>query len=163
MLKPAQIYSEELKEKMTQCWYDPRYMYYSGWTGDETLNLPENNYDRHDFVSVDADGNVIGYISYCVNWITMSAYRFGALNFDIGNLTFGKDLYTAICNLFEIYHMNRVEWCVIEDNPIIKTYRRFAEKHGGVQCSRHRQVAKLMDGKLHNSIEFEIMAEDFIK
>lgn len=161
MLKPAQLYEDKLKEKMINCWYDERYKYYSGWWGDEWKGLPDNYYDEHHFVSVDKNDKIIGYISYKINWGSMSADRFGIINFDIGNLTFGKDLYTAIKNLFKIYHMNRIEWSVVADNPILKSYKRFAEKHGGVKCAHKRQVSKLFDGKMHDMISFEIMADDF--
>lgn len=161
MLKPAQLYEDELKKKMISCWHDPKYKYYSGWTGDVVPKLPDNYYDEHNFVSVDRDNNVIGYISYHVCWSTMSASNFGAISFDLGNPVFGKDLYTAIDNLFNSYHMNRIQWRVISDNPVIKNYRRFAARHGGVECSHLRRVAKLADGMLHDAIEFEILAEDY--
>lgn len=37
------------------------------------MELPSDNYDRHCFVSVDKDDNVIGYISYYVDWTAMPA------------------------------------------------------------------------------------------
>jgi hypothetical protein len=161
MLKPAQLYEEELRRKMVSCWHDPAYMYYSGWTGDEVPKLPDNYYDEHNFVSVDKDDNVIGYIAYHVSWSTMSAYNFGAISFDRGNLLFGRDLFTAIDNLFNRYHMNRIQWRVIADNPVAKSYKRFIMKHGGVECSHLRQVARLLDGQLHDAIEYEILAKDY--
>lgn len=87
--------------------------------------MPDNNYDEHHFVSVDTNDKLIGYISYQINWISMSADRFGIISFDRGNYLFAKDVYQAICNLFEIYHMNRVSWAAFVENPAIKSYRNF--------------------------------------
>ena len=134
MLKPAQLYADELEIKSAQTWYDSRYMYYNGYIGDSKINIADNNYECHQFVSVDKDDNVIGYISYNVDWASMSASEFGAISFDIGNVIFAKDMYKAICNLFEKYHMNRVEWMAFADNPAIRGYRNFIKKHGGVEC-----------------------------
>lgn len=35
MLKPAQLYEEQLKQKFIEQWYDLRNMYYNGWSGAE--------------------------------------------------------------------------------------------------------------------------------
>lgn len=92
MIKPAQLYKEEIKKKYIETWYNEEYMYYSGWSGVEEPDIPDNNYDSHHFVSVDNDGNILGYISYSVSFVTMSADRFGAISFDKGNVLFAKDL-----------------------------------------------------------------------
>ena len=161
MLKPAQLYKEEVNKKYIETWYDPEYMYYSGWFGNGSLNIPDDNYESRHFVSVDNDGNILGYISYSVSFVTMSADRFGAISFDKGNMLFTKDLYQTIYDIFEKYHMNRLGWGCIVGNPAIRGYRHFIEKHGGRECGYRRQVAKLMDGTLHDSVEFEILAEEF--
>lgn len=56
-----------------------------------------------------------------------------------------------------------VSWFCFADNPAIRGYRNFIKKHGGIECAYHRQVAKLQDGKLHDSVEFEILASEFKK
>ena len=125
MLKPAQLYKEQLYKEYIQTWYKSENMFYTGWTGDSIPEVPDNNYDEHHFVSVDTNDKLIGYISYQINWISMSADRFGIISFDRGNYLFAKDVYQAICNLFEIYHMNRVSWAAFVENPAIKSYRNF--------------------------------------
>ena len=163
MLKPAQLYKSKLREEMCKSWYNPDNIFYSGWTGNELPSLPDNNYDSHHFVSVDDDDNVIGYISYSINWLAMSADRFGIISFKKGSIMFAKDVYKVICNLFEVYHMNRISWLAYADNPAIRGYRNFIKKHGGRECGYRRQVAKLQDGKIHDSVEFEILACEFKK
>ena len=161
MLKPAQLYTEELKRKYIETWYQPEYMYYSAWVGTSELKIPENTYDSHDFASVDKDNNVIGYISYSTNYITMSAYNLGAINFYKGNVEFAKDLYQVICDIFCKYNFNRLSWCCVISNPAIRGYRNFIKKHGGKESAYRRQVAKLQDGKLYDEVEFEILAKEF--
>lgn len=163
MLMPAQLYKDDLRDIFLKTWYIPENIYWNGWTGAEIIDLPENNYEMHCFVSIDKYRRIVGYISYYVDWVTMSADRFGIISFDKGNLTFAKDLYQAICDLFEKYHMNRIEWVAFADNPAIRAYRNFIRKHGGKECGYKRQCVKLQDGKLHDSIEFEILASEFKK
>ena len=161
MLKPAQLYKEKLIKKTYESWYEMENIYYSGWTGNDIPNLPENNYDEHNFVSVDKNDNVVGFISYGINWASMSAERFGIISFDKGSLIFGRDLFQVICNLFEVYHMNRISWQAYADNPAVKSYRMFIKKHGGKECGYFRQNRKLQDGLLHDTVLFEILASEF--
>lgn len=114
-------------------------------------------------MSVDKNDNLIGYISYSVDWIAMSADRFGIISFDKGNILFAKDVYECICNLFEVYHMNRISFTAYVDNPAIRGYRNFVKKHGGRECGYYRQNARLQDGRLHDSVEFEILRNEFKK
>lgn len=161
MLKPAQLYNEKLEEENIKAWYRPENIFWNGGTGDTTINLPDDNYDRHCFVSVDKDDNIIGYITYSVDWSAMSADRFGIISYRKNSLEFAKDVYKVICNLFEVYHMNRLSWSSYADNPAIRGYRNFIKKHGGRECGYYRQIARLQDGKLHDSVDFEILAEEF--
>ena len=108
------------------------------------------------------NGNVIGYISYRISWITMSADNFGIISFG-NHIEFARDVYKVICDLFEKHGMNRVSWSAFVENPAVKGYRNFIKKHGGRECAYHRQVAKLLDGKLHDDVEFEILACEFKK
>lgn len=163
MLRPAQLYQEKLQEENIKAWYKPENIFWNGGPGDSAIELPDNNYDSHHFVSVDKKDNVIGYISYSIDWSAMSADRFGIISFRKNSIEFAKDLYKAICDLFEVYHMNRVSWLAFADNPAVKGYRSFIKKHGGRECAYHRQLARLQDGLLHDSVEFEILAEEFCK
>ena len=117
MLKPAQLYKERLQEENIKAWYKPENMFWSFGTGADQINIREDNYNWHQFVSVDNQDKVIGYIAYAVDWAAMNADRFGIISFDKGNALFAKDVYTAICDLFEKYHMNRVGWYAIADKP----------------------------------------------
>lgn len=163
MLKPAQLYKNELYKEYVKTWYKPENIFYTGWTGDRIPEIPDNNYDSHHFVSIDKKENLIGYISYSIDWISMNADRFGIISFDKGNIVFAKDVYKAVCDLFEVYQMNRISWCAYVDNPAIRGYRNFIKKHGGRECAYFRQNAKLQDGNLHDSVCFEILSSEFRK
>lgn len=92
----------------------------------------------------------------------MSADNFGIISFG-NHIEFARDVYKVICDLFEKHGMNRVSWSAFVENPAVKGYRNFIKKHGGRECAYHRQVAKLLDGKLHDDVEFEVLACEFKK
>lgn len=163
MLKPAQLYKERLQEENIKTWYKLENMFWSFGTGTVQININEDNYNRHQFVSVDDKDKIIGYIAYGVDWAAMNADRFGIISFDKGNVLFIKDVYTAICDLFKKYHMNRVGWSATVGNPAIRGYRNFIKKYGGRECGYYRQNVKLQDGLLHDSVDFEILAEEFLE
>ena len=161
MLKPAQLYKEQLQEENIKSWYKPENIFWDSGTGDSDIDLPDNNYDRHCFVSVDKYDDVIGYICYSIDWSAMNAYDVGIISFRKGSIEFAKDVYTAICNIFKVYHMNRIAWHCYADNPAIRGYRNFIKKHGGRECGYCRQISRLQDGRLHDSVEFEILEMEF--
>lgn len=163
MLRPAQLYAEKLAEAQVNTWYNPKYMYYMGGTFSEASELGGDNRNTHNFVSVDKDDEVVGYISYYVNWESMSAKNLGIIGFGDANVLFAKDVYEAISNIFTVYHFNRLSWFCIADNPAIKAYRRLVKMYGGRECGYHRQATKLQDGKLHDVVDFEILACEFLQ
>ena len=160
MLKPAQLYADQLRTKILETWYQPEDIYWNGGAGDSIPDLPEDNSSKHCFVSVDKRHRVIGYICYYVDWVAMSAESFGIISFDKGNLEFIKDLYRVIDELLTD-RMNRISWSCYADNPAIRGYRNFIRRHGGRECGYYRQYARLQDGKLHDSVMFEILAEEY--
>lgn len=163
MLKPAQLYSDRLREENVKSWYKPENIYWHGGVSERDIELPDCNGERHCFVSVDKDDNILGYIEYCVDWVSMSADGWGIISFKKRSVEFAKDLYQAICDCFKEYHMNRVAWCCYTDNPAIRGYRNFIKRHGGRECGYYRQITRLRDGKLHDSVEFEMLAEEFVE
>lgn len=162
MLKNALPYKEELIKKFQEVWYNVDYQYYSGGTGNRNLMIPDNNYEDHCFASIDRNGKVVGYIAYHVDYAAMSCCNFGAISFDRGNLTFTKDLFQAIDDIFTKYHMNRIDFWAFTDNPVVPTYHRLVEKYGGRVVGILEDTAKLIDGKLHSSIIFELKADAYL-
>lgn len=159
MLKPAQLYKDELNKKMVEGWYDIENMYYHNGPFVYSMDVADNNSDVREFVCIDGE-RLIGYISYDVDYMSMSAHNFGFISFDKGNVTLVKDVFNHIKDLFHSYHFNRVAWYCYADNPAIRGYRNFIQKFGGKEVGYLRQSTKLLDGKLHDSVIFEILKSD---
>lgn len=165
MLRIANAYETELRQLLAEASIDPKYMYYFTQPGGGYFDMELNNNTvwGHHFVSLDKDGKVIGYLSYRVDAFARSVSSFGLISFDIGNQTFIRDTYNAIADIFEKYHMNRMEWYAVVDNPVTKSYRRVCKKMGGRECAYERQAVQLLDGKLHDSVAFEVLAEEYFQ
>ena len=159
MLKPAHLYQEELTGKFYETWYNPEYKYY--YDGDPTVpDFPTHPDGTRQFVSVDDDDNVIGYISYYCNPVLRRANNFGILSFDKGNMTFIKDCKQTILDIFLKYHLEAAEWFCYKDNPAIRLYRNFIRNYGGREVGTLRRCAKAYDGVLRDIVIFEVARED---
>ncbi|MBD5112110.1 MAG: GNAT family N-acetyltransferase [Ruminococcaceae bacterium] len=161
MLKPAQLYKEQLSAALIKTWYDPRYQFYNA---DEYCGVPDfqNNNERYwQFVSVDNDDNLLGYISFCADRKTMTANWWGALSFHIGDIRFIRDLFDMVHDVFYKYGFERISWICVADNPAVNGYWKFIKRHGGRECGYYRQNTRLMDGKLHDEVCFEILKSEF--
>lgn len=160
MLKPLQLYKDEVQLKEYDTWHNLRYMYSQGGAGTAELSLNDNNAYQHAFVSVDNHNEVIGIITYRVDWESRSVYGVCCESYDIGNILFAKDVIQAFKDIFSKYNLNRVEWRCYEDNPAIRGYRKLLKRFGGKEVGKLRNTTLLMDGKLHNMVIFEILRED---
>lgn len=160
MLKPAQLYIDQLTTADVATWYDMSSIYWHSGTGCTQINVSDSTHEIHQFVSVDKDDRVIGYITYSVDWCARSVYQMGMVSYDKGNILFIKDLLQCIHNIFHVYNLNRIEWYSYADNPAIDGYRKFINKYGGREVGMLHSVAMLMDGKIHDSVIFEILKSD---
>lgn len=165
MLKSAYLFREELELKIIQTWYDMSNIYWDGSTNRYLPSLSEDSLrnNQHQFVSVDENNNLIGYISFYIDDITDTADQFGIISFDKGNLLFIDDLRSLIQMCFNKFNLNRVQFNCYTDNPAIDGYKLLVKRLGGRPNGIYHQCAKLLDGKLHDTMSFEIMREDYIK
>lgn len=160
MLDIAKKYEQELQAKFLDTWYDMKYQYYRDTSGDRIPQIADNCYDRRDFVSLDNDGNLIGFISYFYNDTTRSASQFGIINFGKPSTIFARDVLQVIGDIFFKFKLDRIEFWCFEDNPATRGYRQFIKRFGGKEVGHLRRVCRLMDGELHDSVIFEILRED---
>lgn len=160
MLDIAKKHEKEFQEKYIETWYDLQYQYYRDSSGDRIPQLADNCYDRRDFVSLNDDGEVIGFISYFFNDVNSTASQFGIISFDIGNREFAKDVLQVIADIFFKFHLDRIEFWCFDDNPATNGYRAFIKRFGGREVGHLRRSCKLMDGNFHDSVIFEILRED---
>lgn len=163
MLVNARLYEEELDKWTLEHQYDLSISLAYGSTGISTEAFPENNKNEHHLASINNEGKLLGYLGYCINWETRSVDSLYAIRCaDEPSPLFIRDLFRAIDDIFYKYHLNRIEFSAYEDNPVCDTYRRLVDKCGGREVGVLHEKALLMDGKIHDTVLFEIMREKYI-
>jgi hypothetical protein len=161
MLKPAQLYKEELNRKYIETWYDDKYKFYRSDPYAGNISIPNNNSQKHSFVCIDDKGSVIGYFSYSVNWEVKSICNFGLISFiDNNNCILIKDIIRQLSHMIKDVGFKRIEFWAFKDNPANKGYSKIVKRYGGSQVAELHNVAMLSDGKLHDMVIYEILFED---
>lgn len=163
MLVNAFNYEDEILKAIEARRYDPRYKYYFQRTVNR-FSIRQNNSNEMMLVSVSEQptGLVLhGYISYMFDVASNKVFNYGAISFDIGSPTFARDIGQSIVDIFEKYGFNGLDFFCIADNPVIKAYRKLIARVGGREVGTFRAESMQIDGKLHDSVMFEIMSDDY--
>jgi hypothetical protein len=165
LLKPAKLYEAELRIKMAEITFDLEYMFAETRSWREDLDLPSDTWNRHDFVSVNSNDEVIGYLSYNINRDSRSCHGLQIVNFkkDTLSATFGKDLMQLFKDIFLKFHFRKLKFGVIVGNPAEKFYDKYLDKIGGRIVGIYKDDDILMDGNLYDYKAYEVLDKDFLK
>lgn len=161
MIVPALSRKEDVEEAFLRHLYTDEMFYYTGYANSASAGLPE--IDRGDglyqWAIVDEDDDldlVVGYISYRIDGDTRAADRFGLFSFDRGNPAIAAALLEVIERLRGCCH--RIEWRMIEGNPVQKHYDKICEKFGGTRLTLHDFTVDRF-GRYHDEYIYEILPE----
>ena len=162
MLRPALEYESTLRNKViNKIWFDERYKYFNrGW--EELFELKEPTWEYHQFVSINIQGNVCGFLSYRVDRATRNIDSFNAVSFFEDKLTFAQDIATAIHEIFTKFRFHKMIYGVVSGNPVERTYQKFAEKCNGRLAAVYRDDAVLYNGQRADVKVFEIMRSEYL-
>lgn len=163
MLKPAIQYKDIIPQMYQNiCWFNDKYKYYNYNSYWNTFTIEDKTQDWHEFVSINSKGEIIGYIHYYVNRITLNCTSFGAINFT-DDPTFGKDLLQAIKDIFDRFNFHKLTFGVVIGNPAEKSYDHLCAKYGGRILCIEKDETKLEDNKYYDVKRYEILREDYLK
>lgn len=157
MLIPAVVKKNEILEAFKRCYYSEDMMYETGGLGNWLPNIQEETEPgRFQYAIVNSSEKLLGYLDYHVDWYSSCASRFGLISFDRGNPIIGRDLFNEMNKLLYEYKLHRIEWRMIGDNPVEKSYDRFCKRFNG---TKHilRDAVKDKYGKYHDDIIYEII------
>lgn len=165
MLKLAYNYLSELNNTYREIVFDDKYKFYntSGyWTYE--LTIGNCNWSELDFVSVDKNDKILGYLGAGIDRNLNKIDYLRVLNFsNKDNIIFSKDLYKFIIDLFIKFNFRKIEFNVTVGNPIERMYDKYCLKYGGRIVGVKKQDVKLQDGKYYDNKLYEIFREDFVK
>lgn len=161
MLDLAMKYEKELQDLFAGIAFDMKYKYFTCCSYREKYEAYKSTWDTHEFVSVH-DGTVLGYISYTVNRERNNASGLQIVNFSDNKLRFGKDVFTAIDDIFTKFNFQKLKYSVVLGNPIETTYNKLTDKYGGRIVGVERNEVKLIDGKMYDHKMYELFREDYL-
>jgi hypothetical protein len=162
MLKPAIQYADVLPKMYQSIWFEDKYKYYNYNSYWHTFSVEDKTQDWHEFVSINSKGEIIGYIHYYVNRITLNCTSFGAINFT-NDPTFGKDLLQVIKDIFERFNFHKLTFGVVIGNPAEKSYDHLCAKYGGRILCIEKEETKLEDNNYYDVKRYEILREDYLR
>lgn len=164
MLDNALKYESELQAKLIDTMYSEKYKFYNIQdTYCSVFKTHDDNWDNHQFVSLDNSGNVIGLIHYSVDRVCRYAHNLGILNLtDKPSISFVKDVLKVIDDIFCKFNFHRLEFAVCIGNPAERGYDKFCEKFGGSIVGVKHRYYKLMDGEYYDQKSYEVLRENYI-
>ena len=163
MLDLAIKHKEELQKKLVDTWFTDKYKFVHANTYCEEEKIEDDTWNKHQFVSVDKDGNVIGYIRYNVSRSDNSCHGLCIYNFSDNKATFGMDLGRALQDIFDKFKFRKLTFCVVIGNPIEKSYDKMIKKYNGRIIGTWRKEFKCYDGEYYDKKSYEILREDYLE
>lgn len=162
MIDLAVKHESKLKELFANITFDDKYKYYNGSSSYDAYESAKTTWNMNEFVSLDSDGKVIGYIKYSIDRDTYNCHSLQIINFSDNKITFGIDTMKCLEDIFVKFQFNKLSYCVVVGNPIEKTYDKLTSKYGGRIVGTRLKQCKLMDGKFYDLKIYEILRDDFI-
>lgn len=163
MLDLAIKHKEELQKKLVDTWFIDKYKFVHADVYCNEEKIEEDTWNKHQFVSLDKNGNVIGYIRYNVNRSDNSCSGLYIYNFSDNKIVFGMDLGQTLKDIFEKFKFRKLAFCVVVGNPIEKSYDKMINKYNGRIVGVWKKDVKCYDGEYYDRKSYEILREDYME
>ena len=163
MLDAAIKHKEDLQNQFRNIWFQDKYKFwnYTNYYGER--NIEESTWNVHQFVSLDSQENVIGYIGYSIDRTSDCVHGLNIINFTENKIIFGLDAGKALKDIFEKFGFRKLIFSVVVGNPIEHTYDQMIKKYGGRIVGTYEKQARLTDGKLYDEKMYEVIAENYFE
>lgn len=163
MLDLAIKYETKLQELFSNIALDEKYMFFHGCSYRDKYKAAESTWNKHEFVSLDMQREVIGYIKYNIDRDSSVANSLQIVNFSDNKVVFGRDVMQALDEVFTKYKFRKMRYGVYVGNPIENTYDRLTKRFGGRITGINIQDDKLLDGNYYDFKSYEIFRDEYLK
>lgn len=161
MLDVAIKHKDRLTERFRETWFQDKYKYWNYTNYFEEMSIADSTWVEHQFVSLDSDCDVIGYIGYKIDRANDLVYALNIINFIDNKTVFGMDTGQALKDIFEKFHFRKLCFSVVVGNPIEKTYDKMIERYNGSISGYQKEQVRLIDGKFYDEKLYEILEKDY--
>jgi hypothetical protein len=166
ILKIAYYYKSKVQVEYQKIIYNDKFKFYinsSFWNYDFNMG-GDSNWNAIEYVSVDDKDNIIGFMGANIDRDVNKVGSLRLINFkNKCNVTFAKDLYRFLNELFTVHKFIKIEFTVVVGNPIEKMYDKYCLKYGGRIVGTYKDFTKLTDGNLYDTKLYEIFRTEFLK
>ena len=163
MLEIAQKHQTELNALKLNTWFNEKYKYWNYSVYYDATLLPTSTWTQNDFVSLDSEHNVIGYIGYSIDRTSNFAFGLSIMNFSDNKWTFGMDVAQAIDDIFVKYKFMKLNFSVVVGNRIEKSYDKLIKRYGGRIVGTREKETTLVDGNLYDVKMYELFRENYLE
>jgi hypothetical protein len=144
--------------------FNDKYKYFNiGTYWDYDVKTEDNSWNRLEFVSVDKDDKVIGYLKAGIDRSSYTVSSLAIINFYDINMTFSRDLHQFLVDIFMKYNFTKIEFSVVVGNPAEMMYDKYIAKYGGRIVGTFHKSVSLQDGKLYDVKYYEIFRDDYVR
>jgi len=166
MLKPAILYKEALPSCLAQASMYESNRFYAENYWDFDGGIKSDNWERHQFVSLDKSDNVVGLFSITVNRPCHFVHALGVIRFDKEkryDFLFAKDFKAFFDLMFSYYKYIKMNFSVCIGSPHEAMYDRFVERYGGRIVGIKNKDWRLQDGTICDQKLYELEREPFLQ
>lgn len=164
MLKLAKLYESQLQQLFNNIVFDDKYKFYNATNYyNFNLELTNDTWSHIDYVSVDKDNRVRGFLSAKIDRCSEHVSSLRVINFYDLNYTFSKDFHQFLTELFTKHNYRKIAFTVIVGNPAEKMYDKYINKYGGRVVGTYKEDIRLYDGKYYDYKIYEIFKTEFEK
>lgn len=137
MIKPAKDY--ELQIAIESIWTkdepDNKFLYLDN----HALRLFNNEAKSHEFVIVDENNDLIGFVRYAIK--NNKAYNLEAINFNRKQPNiFGLDLIKSCKDTFEKYNLDNLNFSTNKEHPMLEKYKQLVTHYRGDWKERENYI-----------------------
>lgn len=154
MLVPAILYKDEIEKEFKKLYYTKEMFLETGSLENWCPDIENSKEGWDNQFAIVYYNELIGYLSYTVDYYIDKAYNFALISFDKINPIIGKDLYNELERLIKRHH--RIEWRMVGGNPVERHYDKFCKEHNGNKYV-FKDALKDRDGNYHDDILYEII------
>lgn len=157
------MFEQQLQDKYLETILNDKYKYYHASNlQNYTLELDNDTWNKIDFVSVNDEGEVLGYLFARFDRTADLVSGLGAMNFGEINYQFSKDFHKFITDLLMVHNFRKINFSVVVGNPAERMYDKYITKYGGRIVGTFKEDVRLYDGKYYDHKYYEIFKDNFL-
>lgn len=172
MLVPAMCYKDEIEKAYTRLAYTQKLMWYDGCIENFKHELTEED-GKYQFAIVES-GQVIGYISFRVDWYCSMAFNFGLMSFmDIYFDNPSQEYKSSkpivfkaireVIRMIEGFNLHRIDFRCVSGNPAELKYTGIVSmyhKDFKIRKVAFKDNIKDRQGNYHDTLMFELIRKE---